>query len=441
LYLHEDVIDKAKEYNVKFARLQFTDIFGVLKNIAVTVDDLKRALDGQLIFDSSVLEGVIKNRERDIILKPDPSTFVVFPWRPREGAVARLICDIINPDGTPFPGCPRHVLHKVLTEASAAGFSAMVGIEVEFYLFHGDDKGNPTTNTHDRAGFCDLSPIDLGENARRDMVLTLEEMGIEIGSSHHELGNGQHEIVLKYDEAKTAADKFITAKFVVRTIAQRHGLHASFMPKPIINMPGSAMHCHISLYCHGRNAFFDPESPRQLSSDCTYFIGGMLNHAKANTAITNPLINSYKRLIPSELVPVYIAWSEHIRNSVIRIPAYRGQQTRVEVRNPDPSCNPYLALAVIIKAGLEGIKTLSLPPDPILENIHQMEENQKKALQVGRLPHHLEAALTELAQDKVIRSALGEYLFNRFYQGKLQEWERYHNQVHPWELKEYLTVY
>lgn len=441
MYLPEDVLEKAKEYNVKFVRLQFTDIFGLLKNIAVTVDDLKRALDGLLIFDSSVLEGAIKNRERDIVLKPDPSTFVVFPWRPREGAVARLICDIANPDGTPYTACPRYVLRKVLAEASAMGYSTMAGTEVEFYLFHGDDKGNPTTDSHDRAGFCDLSPIDMGENARRDMVLTLEEMGIDIGSSHHELGHGQHEIILKFDDVLTAADKFITSKFVVRTIAQRHGLHASFMPKPIISMPGSALHCHISLYRLGNNAFFEPESPRQLSKDCLHFIAGILKHAEANTAITNPLVNSYKRLIPSELVPVYIAWSEHNRNSVIRIPAYRGQQTRVEVRNPDPSCNPYLAFAVMIKAGLEGINNRILPPEPVLDNIYQMDQEQRDALQVRRLPHHLEAALAELAKDEVIRTTIGDYLFNRFYQGKLQEWERYHNLIHPWELKEYLPVY
>ncbi|KKM10190.1 glutamine synthetase [Clostridiales bacterium PH28_bin88] len=441
MYTKEDVLAKAREFHVKFLRLQFTDIFGVLKNIAVTVEDLEKALAGEMIFDSSVVEGQVRNRERDIVLKPDPTTFVIFPWRPREGAVARLICDVNNPDGTPYPGCPRNVLKQVLAETAGMGLTVRVGSEAEFYLFHTDEKGNPTTDTHDRAGFCDLTPVDLGENARRDMVLTLEEMGFEIGSSHHELGPGQHEIVLKHDHALATADKVITFKFVVRTIAQRHGLYASFMPKPIWGMPGSALHWHISLFRNGTNALYHPERPQGLSQEAMSFIAGILNHARANTAITNPIVNSYKRLVPSDLAPAYVAWSEHNRNSVIRVPAHRGQETRVEVRNPDPTCNPYLALAVMIKSGLEGIVQGSTPPAPVTDNIFQMDDGRREALQVACLPRHLHEALQELAGDHLVRSTLGEYIYQRFSEAKEEEWERYQNTVHPWELREYLSTF
>ncbi len=442
MYTREDVLEKARESNVKFIRLQFTDIFGMLKNIAVTVEDLPRILAGEMIFDSSVVEGQVRNRERDIVLLPEPSTFVVFPWRPREGAVARLICDVANPDGTPYPGCSRNVLKKVLERAARRGFTARVGTEAEFYLFHTDEKGNPTTDTHDRAGFCDLTPVDQGENARRDMVLTLEEMDFEIGSSHHELGHGQHEIVLKQEHALGMADKVVTFKFVVRTIAQRHGLYASFMPKPINGMPGSALHWHISLdRLGGGNALFAAAQPMGLSDEARFFIGGMLAHIQAITALTNPTVNSYKRLVPGDLSPTYVAWSEHNRNTVIRVPAHRGEQTRVEVRNPDPACNPYLALASMIEAGMDGIARGAPPPPPVAENLFQMDNSQREALQVGCLPRHLQEALDELEADQLIRETLGEYIYQRFAKAKRQEWERYQNNVHPWELREYLGIF
>jgi len=437
----EDVLEKAKEDQVKFLRMQFTDTFGVLKNIAVTSEDLERVLAGQISFDSSVVDGVINNHEQDITLLPDLSTFVVFPWRPREGAVARFICDVANSDGSPYSGCSRNVLKKVLSEAAQMGFEIFVGAEVQFYLFCTDNKGDPTTDTHDHAGFCDLTPVDLGENARRDIVLTLEEMGFDIGFSHHEVGPGQHEIALKPDNALAIADKLVTFKLIVRTIAQRHGLHASLMPKPLNGMPGSALHLHLYLHRRGNGFIFDAEQPLQLDREVGHFIGGVLAHTRANTAITNPLINSYKRLAPGGLTPMHIAWSEDSRNSVLRVVARHDRKTWVEVRNPDPACNPYLALAVILKAGLNGIHQQLTPPPPLAENIFQINENQSQRLRVDCLPRTLEEALRELASDQLARATLGEYIYRRFARAKGEEWERFQVFVHPWELKEYFSFF
>ena len=438
MFTGEDVLEKAREERVKFIRMQITDIFGALKNIAVTSEDLERALAGLVTFDSSVVDGVINNKEQNIILRPDMSSFVVFPWRPREGAVARLICDVANPDGTPYPGCSCSVLKKILDEITRMGFEVLVGAEVEFYLFHTDSKGNPTTDTHDRAGFCDLTPVDLGENARRDMVLTLEEMGFSIGSSHHEVGPGQHEISLKPDIALATADKLVTFKFIVRTIAQRHGLYASLMPKPLNDRPGSALHLQLFLYRREAASFSDAREPMQLSQEAGHFIGGVLAHARANTAITNPLINSYKRLVSGDHAPVYVAWSEDSRNTVLRVADHNGQGIRVELRSPDSACNPYLALAVILKAGINGIlQRLPLPP-PMAQSCEMMEHSQHQWSRAARLPRTLEEALGELASNQVVRDTLGEYIYRNFSQAKVEEWERFQNFVHPWELKEYL---
>ncbi len=435
----EDVLEKAREERVKFLRLQFTDTFGALKNIAVTFEDMEQAMAGKVAFDSAVVDGVISNQEQDIILRPDPSTFLVLPWRPREEAVARFICDVANPDGTPYPGCSRGVLKQVLSEAARMGFEVWVGTEVEFYLFYTDDNGNPTTNTHDHAGYCDLTPVDLGENARRDMVLTLEEMGTDIGFSHHEKGPGQHGIILKPDNALAIADKLVTFKFIVRTIAQRHGLHASLMPKPLNGRPGSALHLHLTLRHRDSGLFTDDETPQQPDQEVGYFIAGVLAHARANTAITNPLINSYKRLVPNSLtMPVNVAWSEESRNSVLRVAKNHGRETRVEVRNPDPACNPYLALAVILKAGLEGIRHKLPQPPPLGESIFQPNGGQRKS-RIACLPHTLGEALQELASDQLTRATLGEYIYRWFARVKGEEWERFQEYVHPWELQEYLS--
>lgn len=436
------VLKQAEEWGVKFVRLQFTDIFGVLKNVAIPVNQLPKALNNELMFDGSSIEGFVRIEESDMYLYPDPDTFVIFPWRPHEGTVARLICDIYNPDGTPFAGCPRNTLKRVLAEAKEMGFIMNVGPEAEFFLFHTDQSGRPTLETHDRAGYFDLTPIDLGEDARRDMVLTLEQMGFEIEASHHEVAPGQHEIDFKYADALTTADRIATFKFVVRTIAQRHGLHATFMPKPIYGINGSGMHCNISLsFQNGQNAFYDPQGELGLSKIAYQFIAGIMAHARALTAITNPTVNSYKRLVPGYEAPVYIAWSPRNRSPLIRIPAKRGPSTRIEVRHPDPSANPYLAIAVLLKAGLDGIKKQMVPPPPVYKNIYALTPEELAREGIGVLPSSLEEALAELEKDEVIKEALGSHIYERFMVAKKLECEHYRTTVHPWEIEHYLTKF
>ncbi|MCL5981796.1 MAG: type I glutamate--ammonia ligase [Firmicutes bacterium] len=440
-YAKQDVLIMAKEANVKFIRLQFTDIFGILKNVAIPVDQLEKALDGELMFDGSSIEGFVRIEESDQFLKPDPDTFAVFPWRPRDGSVARLICDVYTPDGEPFAGCPRCTLKRVLTEAREMGYTMNAGPEAEFFLFHVDESGRPTTITHDKGGYFDLSPVDLGENARRDMVMTLQEMGFEIEASHHEVAEGQHEIDFKYDEALATADKLVTFKFVVRTIAQRHGLHASFMPKPIFGINGSGMHTHQSLFKDNQNIFHDEHAPYQLSETALHYIGGILRHVPAFTAITNPTVNSYKRLVPGYEAPVYLAWSQRNRSPLIRIPARRGVGTRVEVRSPDPSCNPYLALAVMLKAGLDGIRNKIQPPAPVEKNIYLLTAEDRAAMGIASLPGNLNQALNNLAGSEVIRDALGEHICQRFLEAKHQEYREYEMTVHQWETDRYLAKF
>ncbi|PRR74645.1 type I glutamate--ammonia ligase [Neomoorella humiferrea] len=435
------VLNQAEEWGVKFVRLQFTDIFGVLKNVAIPVNQLPKALNNELMFDGSSIEGFVRIEESDMYLYPDPDTFAVFPWRPHDGAVARLICDVYNPDGTPFAGCPRCTLKKVIAEAAAMGYTMNVGPEAEFFLFHTDASGRPTLTTHDRAGYFDLTPVDLGEDARRDMVLTLEQMGFEIEASHHEVAPGQHEIDFKYAEALTTADRIATFKFVVRTIAQRHGLHATFMPKPIYGINGSGMHVNISLSKNGQNAFYDPADRLGLSQTAYHFIAGIMKHARALAAVTNPTVNSYKRLVPGYEAPVYIAWSPRNRSPLIRVPAKRGPSTRIEVRHPDPSCNPYLALAVLLKAGLDGIKKGLTPPPPTDKNIFAMTPAELQAEGIGVLPGSLDEALEALAEDEVIKEALGPHIYERLTLAQKLEWEQYRTRVHQWEIDQYLTKF
>lgn len=437
----EDVLKKAEDMEVEFIRLQFTDILGVLKNVAITADQLEKALDGELMFDGSSIDGFVRIEESDMYLRPDPNTFTVFPWRPTDGAVARLICDVYNPDGTPFAGCPRVNLRRVLQEAAAAGYTMNVGPECEFFLFHTTEDGRPTLSTHDQAGYFDLSPVDRGENARRDIALTLESMGYEIEASHHEVAPGQHEIDFKYADALTTADNIVTFKFVVRTIAQRHGLHATFMPKPIFGINGSGMHTNQSLFRGDENAFYDPAGELQLSQEAYYYIGGLLRHAQAMAAVTNPTVNSYKRLVPGYEAPVYLAWSARNRSPLIRIPAKRGLSTRVEFRNPDPACNPYLAIAVMLKAGLDGIARKIAPPPRVDRNIYEMTASERAELSIDSLPGSLAEALDLLAGDEVLQDALGPHIYHRFMEAKRIEWDRYRTQVHPWEIEEYLTKY
>ncbi|MGQ9498229.1 MAG: type I glutamate--ammonia ligase [Desulfotomaculales bacterium] len=437
----DDVRRIAREEGVKFIRLQFTDIFGVLKNVAITIDQLDKALDGELTFDGSSIEGFVRIEESDMYLAPDPNTFVVFPWQTNGGKIARLICDVYTPDGRPFTGDPRHVLRRAVAEAEAMGYTMLVGPELEFFLFHVGADGRPTTHTHDRAGYFDLAPVDLGEEARRDIILTLEQIGFEIEASHHEVAPGQHEIDFKYDDALDIADKIVTFKFVVRVIAQRHGLHATFMPKPLMGMAGSGMHLNQSLARNGVNAFWDPDAPNQLSRECLAYIAGLMAHARGLTAILNPTVNSYKRLVSGFEAPVYVAWSNRNRSPWIRIPAKRGPSTRIELRSPDPSCNPYLALAVCLRAGLDGIRRGLTPPPPCDRNIYEMTEEERRLEGIGNLPEDLREALQDLLADEVLRDALGPHVFERYLEAKRIEWDRYRTQVHPWELEEYLTKF
>ncbi|MEW6624478.1 MAG: type I glutamate--ammonia ligase [Bacillota bacterium] len=437
----QQIMEMAKENDVKFIRLQFTDIVGVLKNVAITIEQLEKALNGELMFDGSSVDGFVRIEESDMYLRPDPDTFVVFPWRPQNGRVARLICDVYNPDGTPFEGCPRLTLKRVVAEAEELGYTMYVGPECEFFLFHTDEKGHPTLETHDSAGYFDMTPVDLGENARRDMCIVLEQMGFEIEASHHEVAPGQHEIDFKYANAVATADNIATFKFVVRTVAQQHGLHATFMPKPIAGINGSGMHTNQSLFKNGENAFYDPSRKFGLSKVAYNYIGGLLHHAKAICAVTNPTINSYKRLVPGYEAPVYIAWSHRNRSPLIRIPAKRGLSTRIEMRNPDPACNPYLALAVMLKAGLDGIKKDLDPGVPTDINIYTMSEQEKSQRGIESLPGTIMHALAELENDEVIKEALGSHIFNRLIDAKKKEWDSYKLQVTPWEIERYLSTF
>lgn len=441
-YTNEDILRIVREQDVKFIRLQFTDIFGILKNVAITVEQLEKALNYGCMFDGSSIEGFARIEESDMFLRPDPDTFVIFPWRPQTGRVARLICDVYNPDGTPFEGDPRYILKKALIKAEELGYDTFnVGPECEFFLFLTDAEGKPNTLTHDNGGYFDLGPVDLGENARRDMCLALEEMGFEIEASHHEVAPGQHEIDFKYSDALSTADAIVTFRLVVKSIAQRHGLHASFMPKPIFGVSGSGMHINTSLFKDGRNAFYDEKDPNQLSQDAYWFIGGLMKHIKEIVSITNPLVNSYKRLVPGYEAPVYVAWSARNRSPLIRIPAIRGEATRLELRCPDPSCNPYLSLAAILTAGLAGIENKVSPMPSIDRNIYQMTEEERLREGICALPGSLKEAIEETKKSELARKVLGTHIFEKYIKAKEKEWDDYRSQISEWEIEQYLTKY
>jgi len=441
-YNKEDILRIVKEQDVKFIRLQFTDIFGMLKNVAITAEQLEKALNNQCMFDGSSIEGFVRIEESDMYLRPDPNTFAIFPWRPQSSKVARLICDVYNPDGTPFEGDPRYVLRRAVEKAKSMGYDKFnVGPECEFFLFFTDESGKPTTITHDDAGYFDLGPVDHGENARRDMVLALEEMGFEIEASHHEVAPGQHEIDFKYADAISTADNIMTFKMVVKTIAQKNGLHATFMPKPVFGINGSGMHTNASLFKNGKNAFYDENDPLQLSQDAYWFIGGIMKNMKSIAAITNPIVNSYKRLVPGYEAPVYIAWSTRNRSPLIRIPAARGAATRVELRCPDPSCNPYLALAAVLSAGLDGIENKIQPPLPVDKNIFEMGEEQRLAEGIDSLPGNLKEAVDEMEKSEMVRQVLGDHIFTKYIEAKKKEWDQYRTKISQWELDQYLTKY
>lgn len=437
-YTKKDIIRLVEEEDVEFIRLQFTDMFGTMKNVAITSNQLEKALENECMFDGSSIEGFVRIEESDMYLYPDLDTFAIFPWRPQQGKVARIICDVYRPDGKPFAGDPRYVLHRVVEEAKEMGYTLNVGPECEFFLFHTDDDGQPTTISHEKAGYFDLGPIDLGENARRDMVLTLEDMGFEIEASHHEAAPAQHEIDFKYDEAIATADNIMTFKLAVKTIAKRHGLFASFMPKPKYGINGSGMHINMSLEKDGKNIFFDENDQMQLSKEAYYFIGGIMEHVKGMTAITNPLVNSYKRLVPGYEAPIYIAWSATNRSPLIRIPVARGEGTRVELRCPDPSANPYLALAVCLAAGLDGIRKQIMPPAAVVKNVYEMRLDEKKAEGIEALPATLSEAVDELEKDEYILEVLGDHISRNYIAAKRTEWAEYTSQVTDWEIEQYL---
>ena len=436
-----EIIRVVREQNVKFIRLQVTDIFGQLKNVAITASQLEKALDNQIAFDGSSIEGFVRIHESDQYLWPDPETFCLLPWDRGLGSVARLICDVHNPDGTPFVGDPRYVLKRQLERAAGLGYRFNVGPECEFYLFKTDGKGNPTLEPNDEGAYFDMGPLDLGEKTRSEICLTLEDMDFEIEASHHECGHGQHEIDFKYAEALKAADNILTFKLAVKTVAGLNGFHATFMPKPIFGMAGSGMHTNMSLFRDGKNVFYDPEDRQSLSATARHFIAGLLKHVGGMCAVTNPLVNSYKRLVPGFEAPCYLAWSTQNRSALIRVPAARGQSTRVELRSPDPACNPYLSLALCLAAGLDGVEKGLEPPAEVAENIYGMSRSQREEKGITNLPGSLEEAVAAFKADPLIRETLGEHVYRQYLNGKETEWEEYRTRVSSWEVQKYVKAY
>jgi glutamine synthetase len=440
----KEILKTADEENVHFLRLEFTDIMGVQKNVEIPRSQFEKALDGQIMFDGSSIEGFTRIEESDMLLHPDLDTFRLNPWKSPDGSrVGRLICDVKLPDESDFPGCPRTALKRQVERAEAMGYKMVCGPEAEFFLFQKDpETGQALTETHDVGGYFDLTPVDKGEEARRDIVVMLEEMGFEVEAAHHEVAPGQHEIDFKYAPAVECADNVSTFRFVVKKAALDRGLHATFMPKPIFGVNGSGMHTHQSLLTtDGKNAFYDKDAERQLSDTALHYIGGILEHARAFVAITNPLVNSYKRLVPGFEAPINIAWSEKNRSPLVRVPAKRGMSTRCEVRVPDPSCNPYLALAAMLAAGLDGVRNKIDPGDPVNKNIFAMSERQKRRLKIRQLPANLSEALDYLEKDDVVGGALGSHILDNYLRAKRQEWADYISHVHPWEQARYLEAY
>lgn len=434
------MLDRIKNDNVKFIRLQFTDLLGHPKNVAIPVEQSEKALTDGIGFDGSSIEGFARIEESDMLLKPDISTYTLIPWRPPEQCVARFICDVYKTDGKPFEGDPRYVLKKQLEKAAKHGYSFNIGPELEFFLFDMVD-GKPSTDFVDSGGYFDLAPTDLAEDVRRDIIIALTKMGFEIEASHHEVAESQHEIDFKYNDALTTADNVITFKFATKAIALERGLHASFMAKPIFGINGNGMHCNLSLSKDGMNSFYDPDAPLQLSETSMYFIGGLIKHVQAITRVANPTINSYKRLVPGYEAPVYIAWSASNRTALIRVPAPRGNSTRTELRSPDPTCNPYLAFTAMLAAGLDGVLNKIKPPAEIKKNIFHMDEKQREADGIETLPNNLWEAQVALNEDDVICEALGKHIVDDLNRIARIEWDDFRTMVHPWELGRYLANY
>ncbi len=439
----DQIMKIIEEQNVNFFRLQFVDIFGFMKNVAIPRSQIKKALDGKMMFDGSSIEGFVRINESDMYLKPDYGTFAVLPWREKDRVnAARIICDVHTADEKPFPGCPRVNLKRVLAEAKELGYSMNVGTECEFFLFRKDSSGKLATETNDVAGYFDVDPDDTGINCRREIIETLESMNFEIEASHHEVAEGQHEINFKYADALVAADNTVTFKWVVRSIAAKYGLHATFMPKPVFGINGSGMHTNQSLFnLDGENAFFDEKGPLQLSETAYQYICGILKNARGFAAVTNPLVNSYKRLVPGYEAPTYIAWSASNRSALVRIPASRGISTRAEVRCPDPTCNPYLALAMMLNAGLDGVRNKLTAPPSVDVDIFEMTSAEKEQACIASLPGSLEEAIVALKESSLARETLGEHIFDKYIEGKTKEWDSYRTAVTEWEINRYIKNY
>ena len=433
------VLSMVRENDVKFIRLWFTDVLGALKGFTITAQDLEEALSQGVGFDGSSIEGFARTDENDMVAMPDPTTFRILPWRPRQNAVARMICDILTPKWEPFEGDPRYVLKRNLERASALGYTYYVGPELEFFYF----KSSRETDALDDAGYFDQTPLDLPTELRRETILTLEEMGIAVEFSHHEVAKSQHEIDLRYSDALTMADNVMTQRLVIKDVAMRHGVHASFMPKPISGINGSGMHVHQSLFKGGRNAFFDGSDPYHLSADARAFVAGLLRNAPQITAVTNQWVNSYKRLIAGYEAPVYISWALVNRADLIRVPSFkegREESVRIEYRAPDPACTPYLAFSVMLAAGLEGIEKGYTAPDPVEQNVVRMSDQERAKRGIGTLPGNLSEAIALAEKSDLVRDALGEYVFTTFIENKKREWDDYSAQVTDYELERYLPI-
>lgn len=441
--ISKKVLKIVGEENVSFVRLQFTDILGIPKNVEIPAERLESVLNGGIAFDGSSIQGFVRIFESDMYLVADPKTFVIHPWSAEDGKTATLICDVYLPDEQPFPGDPRYALKRSIARATALGFELNVGPEPEFFLLHHDEDGLPTAEVHDRGGYFDLDPLDLGEIARKDIVVALDQMGFKVEAAHHEVAPGQHEIDFQYADVLRAADNILMFKITTKKIALSHGLHATFMPKPIAQINGSGMHCHLSLFQEGKNAFYSADDEYKLTEVAKQFIAGLIEHIPAITAVTNPLVNSYKRLVPGYEAPVNVCWARQNRSALVRVPASKTPEvsTRVELRSPDPSCNPYLAFAAMLSAGLDGIERQLTPPDPVEENIYELSATQRQQRAINTLPADLPAALRALQNDEVIGEALGSHILEKYVEAKEQEVIEYRVDVSPWELERYLAYY
>ena len=441
--ISKEVLSRAKSEDVKFINLQFTDIVGLVKSVSIPIERLADILDKGIWFDGSSIEGFVRIYESDMVLRPDPSTFRIVPWRPQTKKTARIICDVYTPDGDPFDGDPRSILKKVLQEAKKMGYTYNTGPEVEFFLFKKDETGKITTVPHDVGGYFDFSPRDMASDVRREITFALEDMGMEVEMSHHEVAPGQHEIDVRYSDALSSADNTITLKYAIKAIAQKHGLYASFMPKPVFGINGSGMHVHQSLFKGKQNAFFDSKDKYKLSKIAYNFLAGQLKNVSAMSAVIAPTVNSYKRLVPGYEAPVYICWAQVNRSALIRIPRCspgRPLSQRMELRCPDPSCNPYLTFAVMLKAGLEGIKKKEKAPKPIEEDVYLIKRKDLQEKNIKTMPGSLGEALDEMEKNNIVKDALGEHAFNNFIRAKKAEWDDYRIRVTPWEIDRYLEM-